>query len=74
MKNNSMDSAMKKANINIDELKKATQNGNAEEYLSKKLPKDASEKIKKILSDKQATEKLLSTPQAKKLFEQLNKK
>lgn len=77
MKNNnsnSMESAMKKANINIDELKQASQNGNAEEYLSQKLPKDASEKIKKILNDKEATKKLLSSPQAQKLFDQLKNK
>lgn len=77
MKNNSnsnMESAMKKANISLDELKQASQNGNAEEYLTKKLPKDASDKIKKILNDKDATQKLLSSPQAKKLFEQLKNK
>lgn len=69
-----MESAMKKANISLDELKQASQNGNAEEYLTKKLPKDASDKIKKILNDKDATQKLLSSPQAKKLFEQLKNK
>ncbi len=77
MKNNNDDavnSALKKANINIDELKKATQNGSAEDYLSKKLPKDAGEKLKRILSDKQATEKILSSPEAKKLLEKFGKK
>ncbi len=77
MKNNNDDavnSALKKANINIDELKKATQNGSAEDYLSKKLPKDAGEKLKRILNDKQATEKILSSPEAKKLLEKFGKK
>lgn len=77
MKNNqdnAVNSALKKANINIDELKKATQNGSAEEYLSKKLPKDAGEKLKEILSDKQATQRILSSPEAKKLLEKFGKK
>lgn len=77
MKNNndnSVDSALKRANINIDELKKATQNGSAEDYISKKLPKDAGDKIKKILSDKDATQKILSSPEAKKLLEKFGKK
>lgn len=77
MKNNNdnaVNSALKKANINIDELKKATESGNAEDYLSKKLPKDAGEKLKQILNDKEATQKILSSPEAKKLFEKFGKK
>ncbi|MFQ8957488.1 MAG: hypothetical protein ACLR6O_00800 [Eubacterium sp.] len=35
------------SNINIDELKAAAQSGNAEQYISRALPKDASDKIKK---------------------------
>lgn len=73
-RDNAVDSALKKANINIDELKKATQNGSADEYLSKKLPKDAGEKLKAILNDKEATQKILSSPEAKKLFEKFGKK
>ena len=37
----------------------------------KNLSKEASEKIKKILNDKSATEKLLSTPQAKELMNKI---
>lgn len=71
---NNIQSMIKKANINLDELKKASQNGNAEEYISKKLPKGAGDKIKKILSDKETTQKILSSPEAQKLFEQLKNK
>lgn len=63
-----------KANINIDELKKATENGNIDDFIDKKLSPEASKKIKQILSDKSATDKLLQTPQAKELLNKLMNK
>lgn len=42
-----INNALKNSNINIDELKAAAQSGNAEQYISRALPKDASDKIKK---------------------------
>lgn len=57
-----------KAGLNIDEMKKAAQQGNIEEYINKNLSAEATEKLKSVLSNKEATEKLLSTPQAKELL------
>ena len=65
--------AAQKANIDINELKKAAENGNVDDFINKNLSKDASNKLKSILSDKAATEKLLSTPQAKELMDKLMK-
>ncbi len=61
----------KKSNISIDELKRAAQDGKIDDFIDKRLSSDASQKIKRVLSDKSATEKLLSTPQAKELLNKL---
>lgn len=74
MKKPNDDSVFKMAksnNININELKQAAENGKVDDFIDKKLSKEASQKIKNILSDKSATEKLLSTPQAKELMNKL---
>lgn len=63
-----------KVNINIDELKKATENGNVEDYINKNLSSQASAKLKNILNDKTTMEKMLSTPEAKALLDKLMKK
>lgn len=69
-----INNALKNSNINIDEFKAAAQSGNAEQYISRALPKDASDKIKKILANKEETQKILSTPQAKDLLNKLMNK
>lgn len=61
-------------NIDVDELKKAVQSGNVDSYMSKNLPPDAQRKIKQVLSDKNTTEKLLNTPEAKALMQKFTKK
>ncbi len=53
-----------------EELKDASQSGNVENLLSNLNPSDA-QKIKKLLSDKDAANKILSTPQAQSLIKQL---
>jgi cytidylate kinase len=69
--NNSVKKAAQKANIDVNELKQAAQNGKIDDFIDKNLSKEASQKLKNILSDKSATEKLLSTPQAKELLNKL---
>ncbi|WP_297130059.1 hypothetical protein [uncultured Eubacterium sp.] len=61
-------------NINVDELKKAVQSGNVDSYMNKNLPPDAQQRVKQVLSDKNATEKLLNTPEAKALMQKFMKK
>ena len=63
-----------KANINVNELKKASESGNVEDYIKKNLSSEASAKIKGILNDKSTMDKLLSTPEAKAIIDKLMKK
>lgn len=72
--NNSINNAAKKANINISQLKAAAESGNVDDFIDKNLSKEASQKLKAVLSDKLQTEKLLSTPQAKELLKKLMNK
>lgn len=52
------------------ELKKASETGNVENLLGNLNPNDA-QKIQKILADKNAANKILSTPQAQSLIKKL---
>lgn len=72
MNNNDFNSILKQAqknsNIDLSKLKQAGEQGKLDDFINKNLSADASSQLKKILNDKQATEKLLSTPQAKELM------
>lgn len=75
--NNIPDSMVKEVSnstgINSDELKKNLSEGKMDSILSKINSKD-SEKIKKILSDREMTEKILNSPQAIALMKKLKSK
>lgn len=60
----------KKTGISSEELKKAANTGDLSN-LVKNLGKDNTQKIEKILSDKESAMKLLSTPKAKALLKKL---
>lgn len=66
-----LNEAAKRANINIDELKRASQNGKVDDYINRNLSPETSKKLKDILSNQDATQKLLSTPEAKELLNKL---
>lgn len=68
-----LSNAAGRMNINIDELKKATNSGNIDDFIDKNLKASEAQKLKQVLSNKDATEKLLSTPQAKELLKKLMK-
>lgn len=59
-------------NYNFDELLNASKNGGVNDLFSL-LSKEDATKISSLLNDKEACEKLLNTPAAKKLFESLTK-
>lgn len=66
---------MKNLNQNdINELKKSVENGNVDDFIDKKLSPQASKKLKEVLADKSATQKLLDTPEAKALLQKLMNK
>lgn len=67
---NLLKSVSSKLGKSPEELKNASQSGNMENLLNNLNPNDA-QKIQKILSDKNAANKILSTPQAQSLIKQL---
>jgi len=69
--NKIMENAKKKAGIDINKMKQAAENGNLDDFINQNLSADASKKLKNVLTDKSAAEKLLSTPQAKELMKKL---
>ena len=60
------------SNKNFDEIinniKSKKTNEETEEYLKKNLSSDQNRKLKEILSDRKAIEKLLSSPKAQELL------
>lgn len=70
-KSPSLEEMLKKASQKLgtkpEELKNVAKNGNINNLLNNLGP-EQSEKVKKILSDKKAASKLLSTPKAKELL------
>ncbi len=57
----------KRLGTDSEELKSAAQQGDINNLIKGLHPSDA-EKIQKVLSDKNATQKILSSPQAQKLL------
>ncbi|MDD6672578.1 MAG: hypothetical protein PUE46_01115 [Eubacteriales bacterium] len=58
----------------INELKKSVENGTVDDFIDKKLSPQASQKLKEVLADKSATQRLLDTPEAKSLLQKLMNK
>ena len=54
-------------------MKNAAESGKLDDFIGKNLSSEASQKLKSVLTDKSATEKLLSTPEAKALLKNLLK-
>lgn len=75
MNNNDMNkfmaNAQKKTGIDINKMKQAAEGGNLDDFINRNLSADASKKLKNVLTDKSAAEKLLSTPEAKELMKKL---
>ena len=69
--NNFMKNAREKTGIDVEKMKQAADNGNLDDFINKNLSADASRKLKNVLTNKEAAEKLLSTPQAKELMKKL---
>ncbi len=63
--------ASQKAGIDINELKNAAQSGNMDDFIGKNLSEEAGQKLRCVLSDKSAAEKLLNTKEARELLNKL---
>ena len=65
--------AGKKMGADPEDIKKATKSGDMDGLLKKMKPKDIA-KLEKLLSDKTAAEKLLSSPEAQALMKRFGNK
>ena len=63
----------KKIGVDVNKMKNAAESGKLDDFIGKNLSSEASQKLKSVLTDKSATEKLLSTPEAKALLKNLLK-
>lgn len=68
-----MKNASQKAGVDVNKMKNAAESGKLDDFIGKNLSADASQKLKSVLTDKSAAEKLLSTPEAKELLKNLLK-
>ncbi len=59
--------------IDAAALKSAAQNGSLNEYIGKTLSPETQKRLKDVLSDKKALEKLLSGKEAKELLKKFGK-
>ncbi len=75
MNNNDMSKLMKnaqqKTGIDMQKMKQAADSGKLDDFINKNLSSDATKQLKSVLTNKEAAEKLLSTPQAKELMKKL---
>ncbi len=69
--NKMMKNAQQKTGIDMQKMKQAADNGKLDDFINKNLSTDATKHLKNVLSNKEAAEKLLSTPQAKELMKKL---
>ena len=62
--------SMNNENFNkiVDDMKKQKKRQDAQDYLMQQLKPDQSKRLQELLSDKNAIEKMLSTPQAQELL------
>lgn len=72
MKNSKNGDLNGRAGFDISKMKAAAENGRLDDFVSKNLSPEAAKKLSSVLSSKEATEKLLSTPQARELMKKLN--
>lgn len=69
--NNMMKNAQKKTGIDMQKMKQAADDGRLDDFINKNLSSDSAKQLKNVLTNKDAAEKLLSTPQAKELLKKL---
>lgn len=68
--NNLLNTLSKQLGTNPENLQNSAKNGNVQNLLNKMDPKQA-QHLQKVLSDEEATKKMLSTPQAQALLKKL---
>ncbi len=71
MKNNDMNKLNQKLGFDVSKMKEAADNGKLDDFVNKNLSKSATKQLKETLSNKEALDKLLSSPEAKELMKKL---
>ena len=61
----------KKVGFDVSKMKEAADKGKLDEFVNKNLSEKATKQLKDVLSNKEACEKLLNSPQAKELMKKL---
>ena len=69
--NKMMKTAQQKTGIDMNKMKQAAEKGRLDDFINQNLSSEATKTLKNGLSNKEAAEKLLSTPQAKELMKKL---
>lgn len=69
--NKMMKTAQQKTGIDMNKMKQAAEKGRLDDFINQNLSSEATKKLKNVLSNKEAAEKLLSTPQAKELMKKI---
>lgn len=69
--NRLMQKAQQKTGIDMGKMKEAADKGQLDDFVNKNLSSQATAQLKNVLTNKEAAEKLLSTPQAKELLKKL---
>lgn len=69
--NKMMKTAQQKTGIDMNKMKQAAEKGRLDDFINQNLSSEATKKLKNVLSNKEAAEKLLSTTQAKELMKKL---
>lgn len=71
MQKDDMNKLNKKLGFDVSKMKEAAEKGNLDDFVNKNLSQNATKQLKDVLSNKEAREKLLSSPQAKELMKKL---
>ncbi len=66
--------AKQKTGMNVDEMKQSIVSGNLDQFISKNMDANAAAQLKKVLTDKQAAQQMLNTPEAQALLRKLSGK
>lgn len=71
MKKENMNEINKKVGFDVAKMQEAAQKGQLDEFVNQNLSEKATRQLKEVLSNKEACEKLLNSPQAKELMKKL---
>lgn len=71
MKKDDMNKLNQKLGFDVSKMKEAAEKGKLDDFVNKNLSQNATKQLKDVLSNKEACEKLLSSPQAKELMKKL---